>query len=91
MNMLEKVKPLVLFLGQKKYICGSNVTYADFILFELCDFMNWLSKGMIYDKNPTLQEYFTRVKSLPGLKQFYLDDDRCIKRPYNNPVAKLNN
>lgn len=54
MNLLEKIKPLVVFLGSKKFICGNNVTYADFILFEMCDFMAWISKGMVYDKFPSL-------------------------------------
>ena len=43
MTLLEKVKPLVNFLADKKYLCGANVTYIDFIFFELCDFMNWIS------------------------------------------------
>ena len=43
MNILEKVKPIVNFLGRKKFLCGENVTYVDFIMFELCDFMNWIS------------------------------------------------
>jgi len=43
MNLLEKVKPLVNFLSNKKFLCGNNVTYVDFIFFELCDFMNWIS------------------------------------------------
>ena len=42
-NILEKVKPLVRFLGSKKFLVGENVTYVDFIFFELCDFMNWIS------------------------------------------------
>ena len=43
MTLLEKVKPLVNFLASKKFLVGSNVTYVDFIFFELCDFMNWIS------------------------------------------------
>ena len=43
MTLLEKVKPLVNYLANKKFLCGSNVTYIDFIFFELCDFMNWIS------------------------------------------------
>ena len=43
MKLLEKVKPLVFYLGDKQFLCGDNVTYIDFIMFELCDFMQWLS------------------------------------------------
>ncbi len=62
MKLLEKVKPLVYFLAEKQFLCGDNVTYVDFIFFELCDFMNWLSDGMLYERNPSLQAYFDRVK-----------------------------
>ena len=43
MALLEKVKPLVDFLGEKDFLIGKNVTYVDFILFELCDMMEWIS------------------------------------------------
>ena len=91
MNLLEKVKPLVNFLGQKPFLCGENITYVDFAFFELCDFMNWISEGQLYSKNPVLQDYFDRVKQLPRLAEFFADDEKCIKRPFNNKVAKINN
>ena len=43
MDLLERVKPIVVYLGSKHFLCGDQVTYPDFILFELCDFMQWLS------------------------------------------------
>ena len=46
---------------------------------------------MLYERNPNLQAYHNRVKSLPRLAEFYADDRKCIKRPFNNKVAKLNN
>ena len=39
MDLLERVRPMVYYLGDSKYICGPEVTYPDFLLFELCDFM----------------------------------------------------
>ena len=61
MNMLEKVKPLVTFLGQKTYLCGENVTYPDFVLFELCDFWDWITEGKMYERNPSLKIYHDRI------------------------------
>ena len=46
---------------------------------------------MLFERNPSLQSYFDRVKALPRLKNYYADDNKCIKRPYNGPMAKLNN
>ena len=78
-------------MGTKTYLCGENLTYVDFIFFELCDFMNWISENQLYTEYPSLQSYFDRVKALPRLAAFFMDDERCIKRPYNNKIAKLNN
>ena len=70
---------------------GENVTYVDFVMFELCEFMGWITDGELYTKFPNLKGYQERIKNLPKLKEFYEDDTKCIKRPYNNKVAKLNN
>ena len=54
MNLLEKVKPIVKFLADQPFLCGSNVTYIDFVFFELCDFMAFISQGQLYERNPSL-------------------------------------
>ena len=90
-NLMEKVKPIVRFLGSQQFLVGDNVTYVDFTFFELCELMNWISEGKLLDQNPVLAEYCQRVKSLPRLAEYYADDTRCMKSPFNNKVAKLNN
>ena len=90
-NLMEKVKPIVAFLGDKSFLAGDNVTYVDFTFFELCDLMNWLSEGRLFAEQEKLAAYSGRMKELPKLKEFYADDEKCMKRPYNNKVAKLNN
>ena len=91
MNLLEKVKPLVAFLADKQFLVGDNVTYIDFVFFELIDFMTFISQGQLFQQFEILEAYHTRVKNLPKLKEYYADDERCIKRPFNNKIAKLNN
>ena len=90
-ELLKKVVSIVNFLGDKDFLCGDNVTYPDFIFFELCDLMQFVSEGRLFEKYPTLETYHERVKELPRLKEFYEDDTRCIKRPFNNKIAKINN
>ena len=90
-NLLQKVKPIVQFLGDKPFLVGNDVTYVDFTLFEMCDLMNWISEGQLFEQNPTLKQYYERVKALPRLNDYYNDDSRCMKKPFNNKVAKLNN
>ena len=91
MNLIEKVKPLVSFLGDKSFLIGDNVTYIDFVFFELIDFMTFISQGQLFQKYESLEAYHTRVKNLPKLKEYYANDELCIKRPFNNKIAKLNN
>ena len=67
------------------------MTFVDFTMFELCDMMDWLSEGKLFQQNPTLANYSARMKALPGLAEFYADDTLCIKYPFNNKIAKLNN
>ena len=91
MDLLKKVAPIVKFLSKKPFLCGDNVTYVDFIFFELCDFMAFISDGRLYRNYPALENYFDNMKELPRLKEFFEDDTRCIKSPFNNKVAKINN
>jgi len=90
-NLLEKVKPIVAFLAQKNFLVGDNVTYVDFTFFELCELMNFISEGQLLANFPTLAAYCDRVKGLPKMAEFYADDAKCMKAPFNNKVAKLNN
>ena len=83
--------PVVKYLGDKKFICGDNLTYVDFIIFEMIDFCQWLSDGKLGTSYPTLLPYFDRIKNLPRLKDYWPNDSKCIKRPFNNKIAKLNN
>ena len=66
---------LLNYLGDKQYLHGDKVTYNDFSMFELLDFCDFLSEGRIYSDFPALQEYFNRVKQLPGLQEYYSDDN----------------
>ena len=90
-DLLKKVVPIVNFLDHKQFLCGDNVTYPDFIFFELIEFMEFLSQNQLSDRYPVLDDYMDRIKSLPNLSEFLADEDKCIKRPFNNKIAKINN
>ena len=90
-TILTRVQPIVAFLGEKQFLAGDNVTYVDFTMFELCQLMDFISEGQLFTQQPSLQQYCERVKSLPKLAEFYADDEKCMKRPFNNKIAKINN
>ena len=90
-NLLQKVKPIVNYLADKPFLVGENISYVDFTLFELCDLMQFISDGQLFTQYPSLESFSERVKALPKLAEYYADDERCMKRPFNNKVAKINN
>ena len=90
-NILVRVVPFVKFMGKNRFLTGNEVRYIDFTFFELCELMEWISEGRLYTKFPTLKAYSARIKDLPSLTEYWADDRRCMKRPFNNKVAKLNN
>ena len=84
------VEPLVKFLGEKKFLLGDNVTFADFFFFEALDFYNWASEGELFKTRPALESYHKRIASLPKIAE-YLASDQFLEKPFNNKIAKLNN
>ena len=38
-SLLTKVEPIVRFMGSNKFMVGNDLTYIDFVMFELCLFM----------------------------------------------------
>ena len=88
---LEKVKQIVGFLGEKEFLLGKKMTYVDFILFEICDWMEWCTEGKSYSEQPSLKAYHDRMTNVKGVAEFYADEERCFKKPFHNLNAKLNN
>lgn len=76
------------YLGEKPYLVGSNITYADFVCYELLDVLHIMVPNLFAD--PTafrgLNAYLNRVRALPKIAE-YIASDRCIKRPINNKSA----
>ncbi len=90
-QLLVKVQPIVKFLGDKKFLVGNDVTYVDFTFFELFELMSFISEGQLFTAQPKLAAYCDRVKGLPKMAEYFADDTKCMKAPFNNKVAKLNN
>ena len=82
--------PIVEYLGKKDYLVGSRLTFMDFYLLELCDFVQWLTQNDFYDENKNVLRYVTRMKALIQIKN-YIKSDRYLAKPFNNKVAKINN
>ena len=88
----QKATQLETFIGHKTFCVGNDVNYMDFAMFELLDYMNFLSKtSRVFDKHPKLLAYWTRVERLPRFVDFWADEQKCMRAPFNNKHAKINN
>jgi len=79
------------FIGRKDFVTGERITYVDFSLFEVLDLMNFMSNGRLFEKHSNLAKYWERIERLPKFCDYWADDEKCIKVPFNNKHAKINN
>ena len=86
----DKMKPMLAYLAKKEYFFGENLSFLDFYLFELIEFVQWLSDEEFLTKNKEAARYVKRIKNLKQIKR-YIKSDRYMAAPYNNKVAKINN
>ncbi len=63
----------------KIFAVGQNLTYVDFSLFELVDFLNYFSDGQTFALHANLKAYHERMSMLPKFKDAWLDDSKLIK------------
>ena len=86
----EKFEGISKFLGEKKYFIGDYVTFVDFFIFEQIELFAFCSQGEILKQYPNLASFHKRMTELPKFGD-YFNSDRCMKRPFNNKIAKINN
>ncbi|KAF2363241.1 Glutathione S-transferase C-terminal [Trinorchestia longiramus] len=84
-----KLKLFSDFLGSRKWLAGENITFPDFVAYEMLD------QHLIFEPNcleefPNLLAYHKNFESLEPIKA-YLASSRCIKKRLNNRSAKFGN
>jgi len=70
------------FLGDRSYIAGDQLTYVDFLAWEMFDQYRtmWPEYERMYSKQPKIEAYLKRMEALPKFAAF-LESSRCIKWP----------
>jgi len=86
-NLPDGLKLLSEFLGDRPYLAGANLSYADFLAYELLDKLVLLAADEV-SKFANLKQYQSRIESLPTIAN-YLKSDRYIRSPLNGPMAKF--
>lgn len=85
-----KMAPIVSYMGKREHLIGNSLTFLDFIMLELCDFVQWLSENEFFNENKSIARYVKKMKGLRQIKRYILSE-RFVEKPYNNKVAKINN
>jgi len=81
------IKQFADFLGTNKWLAGENLTFPDFIFFELLD-QHLLLVGDLLKDHKNLQDYMQHFKDLEPIKAYWASD-RYKKLPINNKMAKF--
>ena len=70
------------YMKSKDYAAGRNLTFIDFSIFELLDYMDVYSKGRTLEKHANLKAYHERMTSLPRFSDAWRDETKLMKRPF---------
>lgn len=81
----DKMKALTNFMGDKKFVVGDYVTYADFMFFEYLEGQSYLVKDLLKDY-PVLDQYHKRILGLEAVDK-YFKSPKAIKYPFNGAPA----
>ena len=76
-------------MGSSQFLLGSRLTYVDFYMTDLCDFLEMLCEQDFYSQNPNLSSYVARIKSIPSIKD-YINRGDLQTLPFNNKNAFIN-
>ena len=66
------------------------MTFLDFYMLELCEFVEWLTENTFFEANKSLGRYMKRMKGEKRLKS-YMRSEKFTAKPFNNPSAYINN
>jgi len=80
-----KLRLLSDFLGSRNFFAGDEITFPDFIVYEMLDQHKHLQPSCLNDF-PTLQSFTERIEKQKGIQDF-LSSSKCIKFPLNGPMA----
>ncbi|KAL3197903.1 hypothetical protein MRX96_044629 [Rhipicephalus microplus] len=86
-NLPASLKAFSDYLGTHKFFAGDNLTYVDFIAYEM------LAQHLIFAPDclkdfTNLKAFVDRIEALPHVAA-YLKSDKCIKWPLNGDMASF--
>lgn len=93
-DCLREIKAFVKRLevrGNSKHLVGSNVTFIDFMMLELCERIQFLSDGRLYQEHRVLENYTQNLMLDKRMSRYLMDDAQFKRRLFNASSAYINN
>jgi len=85
-NMLELLSK---FLGDCEFFAGNNITYVDFMAYEILEKFNLFAPEIV-GKFQNLKQFMTRIAALPAIAKYLNSDDFAdVKKGFNGDMAKF--
>ena len=84
-NLADRLKALTAFLGDRQFVAGDHVTYADFVLYEYLEGQVFFKPNVLEDF-PALAKFHGRVNELESVMR-YFSSPKAIKAPFNGAPA----
>ncbi|XP_054157608.1 glutathione S-transferase Mu 1-like [Oppia nitens] len=84
-TLAKQLEVMSKFLGSNDWLAGKQLTYVDFLAYELLDWFRLFSPETV-QKFPVLIQYLTRFESLPAIKA-YMSSQEFISWPILGPIA----
>jgi len=86
-NVSPKLARFSKFLGDRPFFAGNEVTYVDFLMYDMLD-QHKLLEPTIISSWKNLEQFCDRIESLPKIKEF-MASSKFIKYPLNNKMASF--
>jgi len=87
---VDKFSKISKFLGDRKWVAGETLTYADFFVYDVLDMHKQIFLPKHLEAFPNLLEYLDRFEALPGVKE-YLASDKFQRLPIFSVYSFLAN
>jgi len=86
-NVQAKLARFSKFLGNRSFFAGNEVTYVDFLMYDMFD-QHKLVGADILSQWKNLEQFCNKIESLPRIKEF-MASSKFIKYPLNNKMASF--
>jgi glutathione S-transferase len=86
-DLTPKAKTINDWCNGKTYVAGDNITYLDFVLYELSELCNFIFlNNKFFDEFPALRAHHSRVHNLPAIRAYREQQEPLT---FNNWMAAI--